>query len=180
MTTREWMTALTGAVLGALIAVAIVFQAGAMGLLPGAGSGDNVRAYMLAHPELVAQMNDLLQQRQDAADAAKTAAALKKVGLQSFFDPKVAFVTGPADAKKSVVEMYDYDCPYCRASLPAVMKFYNAHKADTRFSFIEFPIPELHGPGADLAALASLAARRQPDKYVALHFALMSQEGSID
>ena len=56
--------------------------------------------------------------------------------------PRVAFVTGPADAKNTLVEFYDYDCPYCRASLPAVKKFYDAHKDDTRFSFIEFPIKQ--------------------------------------
>ena len=80
--------------------------------------------------------------------------------------PRIAFVTGPADAKKTLVEFYDYDCPYCRASLPAVKKFYDAHKNDTRFSFIEFPIKQLHGESAVLAARASLAARRQPDNYM--------------
>ena len=51
---------------------------------------------------------------------------MKKLGLNAFFDPKIAFVTGPADAKKSVVEFYDYNCPYCNASLPAVEKFYSS------------------------------------------------------
>jgi protein-disulfide isomerase len=176
---RDFMTATAGALLGALIAIVLMFQAAAIGLVP-AASGDMIRAYMLTHPELVAQMNDLVQQRQQAADDAKAAATMKKIGMAPFFDPKLAFVTGPANAKKSVVEFYDYDCPYCRASLPAMTKFYEKHKADTRFSFIEFPIPQLHGPGADLAALASLAARRQPDKYMALHFTLMGQEGSLD
>ncbi len=105
--------------------------------------------------------------------------ALKKIGMAPFFDPAVAFVTGPTNAKKTLVEFYDYDCPYCRASLPAMKKFYEAHKADTIFSFIELPIPSLHGPSAVLAARASLAARKQPDKYVAFHFALMGEEGSV-
>ena len=176
---RDFLMATAGALLGALIAVVLMFQASAIGLVP-AASGDMIRAYMLGHPELVAQMSDLMQQRQQAADDAKAAATLKKIGMAAFFDPKLAFVTGPADAKKSVVEFYDYDCPYCRASLPSMTKYYEAHKNDTRFSFIEFPIPQLHCPGADLAAMASLAARRQPDKYMALHFALMGQEGSLD
>jgi protein-disulfide isomerase len=175
---RDGMTALLGAVGGALLAIVIVFAAANTGFLP---LGDaHIRSYLLSHPELVTEMTEKAQIQQQEADTAKMAAEIKKVGLKTFFDPHLAFVTGPADAKKSVVEFYDYDCPYCRASLPEMKKFYEAHKNDTRFSFIEFPIPALHGPGADLAGLASLAARRQPDKYVALHFALMSQEGSID
>jgi protein-disulfide isomerase len=177
---RNLMTAMSGALLGALVAVAVVFAAASHGLLPGAGSEANIRGYLLSHPQIIQEMTDRLQEQQETADAAKAAASLKKIGMASFFDPKIAFVTGPADAKKSLVEFYDYDCPYCRASLPAVTKFYEQHKADTRFSFIEFPIPALHGPGADLAAKVSLAARRQPDKYIALHFALMNQEGSLD
>ena len=91
----------------------------------------------------------------------------------------MAFVTGPADAKTSLVEFYDYDCPFCRASLPAVKKFYDAHKSDTRFSFIEFPIADLHGPSALLAARASLAARRQPEQYLDFHFTLLNEEGLV-
>jgi protein-disulfide isomerase len=58
-----------------------------------------------------------------------------------------------------------------------VQKFYNAHKADTRFAFIELPI---FGEASNNAARAALAARKQPDKYVAFHFALMAEPGSIN
>jgi protein-disulfide isomerase len=75
-----------------------------------------------------------------------------------------------------VVEFFDYNCPYCRASIPAVRKFFVAHK-NARFSFIEFPIK---GPGSTVAARAAMAARKQPDKYVAFHFALMNQDGPVD
>lgn len=174
---RDGMKFLLAGLGGAVLAVMVVFVAAGQGLLPGAGGGANIRAYLLNHPELIAEMTDRLQKQQDADDAARAAAALKKVGMAPFFDTKVAFVTGPADAKKSVVEFYDYNCPYCRASLPAVEKFYQEHKKDTRFSFIEFPIK---GPDSVVAAKVALAARLQPDKYLALHFLLMNETDPVN
>jgi protein-disulfide isomerase len=53
-----------------------------------------------------------------------------------------------------------------------VKKFYEAHKNDTRFAFIEFPIK---GENSTEAAKAAIAARRQPEKYLAFHFALMNE-----
>jgi protein-disulfide isomerase len=176
---RDLTTIIAGALGGALIAIVIVFAAAQNGVLPGAASGDAIRAYMLAHPEIVGQMNDKLASQQQADQDKQAAQAMKKIGLAAFFDPKIAFITGPADAKKTVVEFYDYNCPYCRASLPAVEKFYQEHKNDTRFAFIEMPLP-IHGHNAVVAARASLAARLQPDKYVALHFALMGSESPAD
>ena len=112
---------------------------------------------------------------------AAQAAAMKKIGHAAFFDPAIAFVTGPADAKNTLVEFYDYDCPYCRASLPAVKKFYDAHKDKTRASpSSNSPSSSLHGESAVLAARASLAARRQPDHYMDFHFALAGPGRSDD
>ena len=174
---RDWKNIAAGALGGALLAVAIIFLAASRGLLPGAGGTINIRGYLLSHPELLTEMTDRLQKQQEIADQAKAAAAMKKVGMAAFFDPKLAFITGPADAKKSVVEFYDYNCPYCRLSLPAVEKFYQQHKSDTRFAFIEFPIK---GPDSIVAARVALAARLQPDKYLALHFALMNETDLVN
>ena len=174
---RDWKNIAAGALGGALLAVVIIFLAASRGLLPGAGGTINIRGYLLSHPELLTEMTDRLQKQQEVVDQAKAAAAMKKIGMAAFFDPKLAFITGPADAKKSVVEFYDYNCPYCRLSLPAVEKFYQQHKNDTRFSFIEFPIK---GPDSIVAARVALAARLQPDKYLALHFALMNESDLVN
>ncbi len=174
---RDWKNIAAGALGGALLAVVIVFLAASRGWLPGAGGTINIRGYLLSHPELLTEMTDRLQKQQELADEAKAAAAMKKIGMAAFFDPKIAFITGPADAKKSVVEFYDYNCPYCRLSLPAVEKFYQQHKSDTRFAFIEFPIK---GPDSIVAARVALAARLQPDKYLALHFALMNETDLVN
>jgi protein-disulfide isomerase len=74
------------------------------------------------------------------------------------------------------VEFYDYDCPYCRVSLPAVKKFYEANKDHVRFSFIEFPIKHCmvkarcRPPGPPWRHGVS------PDRYMDFHFALLGQE----
>ncbi len=174
---RAWMITLAGAVGGAALGLAAMLTLAQNGLVP--INDRQMQGYLMAHPELVPAMMARAQAMDDQRQAAQQAAAMDKIGQAAFFDPAIAFVTGPADAKKTLVEFYDYDCPYCRASLPAVKKFYDQNKDKVRFSFIEFPIKQLHGESAVLAARASLAARRQPAHYMDFHFALLSQDGEI-
>jgi protein-disulfide isomerase len=175
--TPSWKIAALGALGGAVIAVAIVFGAAALGVFPRSAMEDGqIHAYLMAHPTLVVDMMTKVQEQQQAdADRAQKD-AMRRAGLKAFFDPRIAFVTGPANAKTTLVEFFDYNCPYCRASIPEVKRYYDAHKADTRFSFIEFPIK---GPNSIVAARAALAARKQPDKYLAFHFALMNEEDLV-
>jgi protein-disulfide isomerase len=172
---RDWIRVAAGALGGAFLAVLIVFAAARVGMLPGVGP-DGIRTYLLGHPELLAEMSAKLQSQQDAADRAKAADAMKKIGMAAFFDPRIAFISGPADAKKTVVEFYDFNCPYCRLSLPAMQKFYREHQKDTRFAFILFPI---RGPDSILAARAALAAREQ-GKYMELYATLMGEDEPVD
>jgi protein-disulfide isomerase len=174
-----WKYAALGGLGGATLAIAIVFGLAALGMMPSPNGDEAIHAYLMAHPSILVDMTNEMQASQDVKDDAARQAAVDRLGTKVFFDPRVAFVTGPKDAKTTLVEFYDYDCPYCRASLPATKSFYAAHRSDTRFAFIELPIPSLHGPSAVLAAKASLAARSQPGKYVAFHFALMGEDGAI-
>jgi protein-disulfide isomerase len=174
---RDFAITIAGAIGGAAMAVAVVFIMASSGFLP--INDRQLQTYLMLHPDLAPAMMGRAQQMDDAKAEARQQAAVDKAGQASLFDPKLAFVTGPANAKKTLVEFFDYDCPYCRASLPALHKYYDAHKSDTRFSFIEFPIASLHGPGAVAASLASLAARRQPEHFLDFHFALMAEDDSI-
>ena len=108
--------------------------------------------------------------------AAAVTRTVKRVDPAAFFDPKIAFLTGPANAKKTLVEFYDYNCPYCRQSLPAVMKYIASHP-DTRVSFIEFPIK---GEASNIAARAALASRLQPERFLPFHYILMSEKDLVD
>jgi protein-disulfide isomerase len=172
LTSSAPTVAVAGALGGAVIAVVIMFVAAQSGIFP-PGSDTRIHDYLLNHPQILVQMTNKLQAQQDASADSARQAAVGKLGLKAFFEPRLAFVVGPATARKTFVEFFDYNCPYCRASLPAVKKLMAAHTKDTRFSFIEFPIK---GPQSTIASRAAIAARKQPDKYLAFHFLLMGEK----
>jgi protein-disulfide isomerase len=140
-------------------------------------SDARIHDYLVSHPDVVFEMVNLAQQSQADQEEHRQQTAVDKLGLKRFFDPAVAYVTGPEKAKNTFVEFFDYNCVHCRNSYPLVKKFYEAHKNDTRFAFVDYPI---FGQGSNEAAQLAVAARRQNDLYVKLHFLLMGESGAVD
>jgi protein-disulfide isomerase len=68
-------------------------------------------------------------------------------------------VRGPADAKITLVEFSDFECPYCSAAVKQVDIVMAAYPKDVKLIYKQFPL-SMH-PHAELAAEASLAAREQ-------------------
>lgn len=169
-------TAVVGGLVGAIVAVAVMAGAVALHVVPTATDA-RLQSYLLGHPKLVLQMQALAEEQQAAEARQAQIDKLKKLGVSKFLDPKVAYVTGPANAKNTVIEFYDYNCGHCRNTSAAVKAFMDKHKADTRFAFIEFPI---FGEASSNAARASIAAHKQGDKFLALHFGMMAESGAVD
>ena len=172
----EWKTAAVGGVIGGVFSLVVVFAAAWYGALPN-NSDAQIHQYLMAHPDLLYAMSDKLQKQQADLEQQKTRALIAKLGLKRFFDPAVAYVTGPVNAKNTFVEFFDYNCIHCRNSVAAVKKYYEAHKKDTRFAFVEFPI---FGDQSNAAARVAVAARQQNDLYLKLHFMLMGEKQMID
>ena len=68
-------------------------------------------------------------------------------------------VRGPADAKITLVEFSDFECPFCSAAVKQVDIVMAAYPKDIKLIYKQFPL-SMH-PHAQLAAEASLAAREQ-------------------
>ena len=173
---EHWLMAGLGGLIGTVLSLGVVFGAGALGFLPGTGDA-RIHAYLLSHPAVLYEMANAAQNEDADQAQQRLQAAVDKIGLAKFFDPSIAYVTGPAGAKNSFVEFFDYNCAHCRNTFAAVKKFYAAHKTDTRFAFVEFPI---FGDASSEAARVAIAARNQGDAYLALHFLLMSEKAPID
>lgn len=67
---------------------------------------------------------------------------------------------GPADAKVTIVEFVDFQCPACGAAYPVLKALVAAYPQQVRLVFRHFPLKEIHAH-AQLAAEAAEAARGQ-------------------
>ena len=133
-----------------------------------------VRAYLLAHPEVIVEALNELEKRQQAEAEIKqkqTIVDQRDSLYSSTGDP----VAGNPDGAVTVVEFFDYRCPYCKAVARDMIETLEA-EGDVRIVFKEFPIL---GPDSQIAAKAALAADRQ-DKYLPFHQALMDHKGALD
>jgi protein-disulfide isomerase len=133
-----------------------------------------VRAYLIEHPEVIKEAIEALQARQEAAKANQQASALTQHKEQLLSDP-MSPIAGNALGDVTLVEFFDYKCPYCKRVTPALVDLLEEDKG-VRIVFKEFPIL---GESSVVAARAALAAARQ-DRYLDFHNALMAHRGDFD
>ncbi|MBW4963933.1 DsbA family protein [Sulfitobacter sp. CW3] len=124
---------------------------------------------ILEKPEILIEALSILQERENIALAEAQTDALSE--LRDDFE-KNAPIFGNLDGSVTLVEFFDYNCGYCRRAAPEVKAVLEASK-DVRIIYREFPIL---GPGSEVAARASLAARNQ-GKYQQFHEAMMALNG---
>jgi protein-disulfide isomerase len=125
-----------------------------------------IHDYILAHPEVLVQALQSLDERQREADAVQAKETLK-ARANDIFQDKQSPVGGNAQGNVTLVEFFDYNCPYCRMMAP-VMDQAVADDPQLRIVYKEFPIL---GPDSVFAAKAALAADKQ-GKYASFHKAL--------
>lgn len=85
-------------------------------------------------------------------------------------DPN-APVLGNPSGRSTLVEFFDYNCPFCRKVYPTLHGFISKNR-DVRLVMREWPV---FGDGSVFAARAALASQAQ-GKYPAFHAALMGMD----
>lgn len=118
-----------------------------------------VREYILAHPEIIPEAVERLQARETAKLVSANRTALTK--------PYAGGWAGNAQGDVTVVQFFDYNCGFCRASLPAIDRLIAEDKS-VKIVFREMPILSEDSVAAARASL--IAAER--GKFVAFHHAL--------
>jgi protein-disulfide isomerase len=129
---------------------------------------------ILENPEIVMEAVALIQAREAAAAeaAARETLTAERAALEQ--DPN-APVLGNPDGDVTVIEFFDYNCPYCRRAGEQVAALLE-RDPNVRLVYREWPIL---GEGSVFAARAALAAREQ-DLYEPFHEAMMEARGRLD
>ena len=112
-----------------------------------------IRAYLLANPEILMEMIQLLEAQEAGRDRRRATRALVAANAAAIFDDGFSWVGGNPDGKFTLVEFLDYQCGYCRARSPDLSELVTSD-GDIRLIVKEMPIL---GPGSELAARAAIA-----------------------
>ena len=133
-----------------------------------------VRDTLMKHPEIILDAVQALEKQRKAADADAQDAVLAAHRKALDDDPNSA-VLGNPQGDVTVVEFFDYHCPYCKAMTDGVFDIINS---DGKVRYVMKELPVL-GPESVYAARAAIAARNQ-QKYEELHRALMHIKGPLN
>jgi protein-disulfide isomerase len=137
-----------------------------------------VRNYLLAHPEVLEEAMTELSKRQSAAEAEKHQAGVTKNAEAIFNSPRDVTVGNKA-GDVTMVEFFDYNCPYCKRAMTDMMALI---KSDPKLKVVlkEFPVL---GPSSVEAAQVGIAVHMQDasgKKYLDFHQKLLNGRGQVD
>lgn len=131
---------------------------------------------LMDKPEVIIQAVEQMQVKEQAAQMERSREAVQAYRT-SLFEDKDSPVIGPKDADITIVEFFDYNCGYCKRSLPSVLKTLENDKK-VRVVLKEYPVL---APSSEEAARASLAMYYlKPDNYLDFHAALFRLGGKFD
>ena len=127
-----------------------------------------VRDYLLNNPDVILDVLNILKERQRLAASQQSQQQLVTRREDILNDPGSP-VGGNPDGDVTIVEFFDYRCPYCRTVAPRLAQLLEEDEG-IRFVYKEWPIL---GPVSEVASRAALASREQ-GLYEEFHEALMT------
>lgn len=132
-----------------------------------------VHDYLLQHPDVMIEALRGANAKLKAEAHDKTAVEVKKHWQELVRDPDTPAVGNP-HPDVTIVEFFDFQCPYCKADEEIVQKLLGQDKK-LRIAYKDIP---LLGPASTTAARAALAARMQ-NKYDAFRLVMMNMKGEL-
>lgn len=126
---------------------------------------------ILENPEIVMEAVEILREKEELAKVDAAKAVISEINAE-LYNIENAPVLGNPDGDVTVIEFFDYNCPYCKRAAAEVDALLEADP-NVRLIYREWPIL---GESSTYASRAALASREQ-GKYDEFHVALMNAQG---
>lgn len=135
-----------------------------------------VREILVTNPEILIEAMQALEAKQQAEAGASAKVAIAE-HRKDLLEDGVSYVAGNPKGDVTIVEFFDYRCPYCKQVVPALQQLIKEDKK-LRVVFKELPVL---GPDSIFASRAAIAAIEQDKgaKYMAFHDAMMAHRGQL-
>lgn len=133
-----------------------------------------IHDYLVENPSVIAEAIEALREKEQIAAETDAKKAMVERKDAIFNDPNNP-VLGNPKGDVTVVEFFDYRCPYCKSMSDTV---FETIKADGKVRLVMKELPVL-GPDSVTASRAALAARNQK-KYEEFHHAMMRLKGQVN
>lgn len=131
--------------------------------------GAFIREYLLANPEIIVEMQQVLAAKQEA-ESRNLALTAINANKDAIFRAPEDIVLGNPVGDVTVVEFFDYNCSFCKRSMQDMVTILE-QDPNVRFVLKEFPIL---GPDSVAAHRVSMSFRKiAPEKYEEFHMQLL-------
>jgi len=134
-----------------------------------------IEKYLMSDPGILQRMNDALDKQNKADQALKDKQAIAAHADELFHDADDVVIGNP-NGDVTLVEMFDYNCGYCRGALPDLATLLQTDK-NLRVELKQFPILS---DGSVQAARVAMQFAKTGKDYWAFHQALYSSRGEVD
>jgi protein-disulfide isomerase len=132
--------------------------------------------YLMSDPTILDRMSTKLAAAKKVAQR-EAQAKLIAANYSAIYNDAGNVVLGNPDGDVTLVEMFDYNCGYCRQAVPDMAQLI-AEDPDLKVILKEFPI--LSDGSVDAARVAILVNEDQKLDYWAFHQKLFSTRGQVD
>ncbi len=88
-------------------------------------------------------------------------------------------IWGPADAKITIVEYSDFQCPYCSRGFQTIQEVKKAYPGQVRFVFKHLPL-DFHPLAMPSAKYFEAIARQSPEKAYKFHDLVFENQGELN
>lgn len=135
----------------------------------------SIESFLMTNPQILELMAEKLRTERDTARRAALKSEIDAMG-PVIADGGGAVAVGNPAGDVTLVEMYDYNCGFCRSTLPDIATLL-AEDKDLRLVLRQFPI--LSQGSLDAAKVGLLVAKDGGD-YWAFHRAMFTSRGQVD